>query len=50
MTRYKIVIGFSRSEIERKVNELLLDGWKLTGGVVVSGNGQVFYQAMYGVI
>ena len=45
---YSIIKGRSKAILEKKVIELLAQGWKLQGGVhvIVSMHEEIFYQAM----
>ena len=42
--RYKIVSDLSSDGLEIKVSDLIFEGWRCTGGVVVTEEG--YYQAM----
>jgi hypothetical protein len=48
---YSIIKGRSKAILEKKVIELLAQGWKLQGGVhvIVSMQEEIFYQAMFKV-
>jgi hypothetical protein len=46
MTRYKVVSATQLEELEKQVNNLLANGWKLQGGVSVGVGNSYFYQAM----
>lgn len=42
---YTIVTADSNSELVKKVNEMLNQGWETEGGVAISQDG-IFHQAM----
>lgn len=50
--KYKIVKGSDSFDLEKEVNEWILSGWVLTGGLSVTSGGSSygdtpnFYQAM----
>ena len=48
---YSIIKGYSKAILEKKVMDLLAQGWKLQGGVhvIVSMHEEIFYQAMFKV-
>lgn len=41
---YKIIIGIGTGDLERRINELLEQGWKPQGGI--ASDGRAFFQAM----
>lgn len=46
---YTIVTAKKMEDLIKKVNELILEGWKPQGGICESGNeysGTLFFQAM----
>ena len=48
-TKYAILTDCGPRNLEEKVNQSLRDGWKLHGGLVVTGtisNGLIYAQAM----
>ena len=50
MKQYQILKSRGQHTMEKKVNEAILQGWVLQGGISlireVSGNGLVWFQAM----
>lgn len=44
--RYKIVAAETIEELELRVNELIEDDWEPEGGLVISKDGEKFYQTM----
>ena len=45
VVKYKIVLGGSVSELEKRVNDAIADGWQPHGGVTGGQEGWL-YQAM----
>ena len=45
IVKYKIVLGGSVAELEKRVNEAIAEGWQPLGGVADGQEGWV-YQAM----
>lgn len=45
-TRYKIIEGRSREELEVNVRIAMLSDWEPQGGVAVDSDTYTFYQAM----
>lgn len=44
--RYKIVAAETIEELELRVNELMDDDWEPEGGMIISKDGEKFYQTM----
>jgi len=43
MTEYKIVSSYSQSDLERRVNESIKQGWKVKGGVAPAFDGKDYW-------
>lgn len=44
--RYKIVAAETIEQLELRVNELIDDSWEPEGGMIISKDGEKFYQTM----